>query len=178
MAKLGKFILYMLFFFVSIVVLFPKVNAYYLLEEYLQKEKIVFSQEKVSEHNFGLQITNTHLSYESIEVADIQSIQLKIFGFYNKLVIHDVKINSIASGWFPATIKEVDIAYSVINPLKISGFVKGEFGNAKLTFSLLELKLIVTMQVSKKMLTTYAKTLRKMKKEKNGAYSYEQIIKF
>ena len=173
MVKVLKTIGFSLFFIASIMFFLPKTNFYYLVENELKKQNIVISNETIIESGFKLDIKDADVFFNSIKSAKVKDIEITSLLFYNSVDITDVKLYALAGSFFPTKIQNITFRYTILNPLNININANGGFGKAKATFSIVDKRLHLTINPSKKMLKRYKKTLRFLTKNKDGAYSYD-----
>jgi len=170
--SIGKFF-FLIFLFLAMLLFFlPKENLYFFAEKELAKKGVVISKEEVKDKGFTFEMHHAHLSVSSIESAVVSDLSLSLYLFYNKLHIDSIYLASSLKSFLPLAIKEVDVVYSIVNPLVVEIETKGDFGKAKGDFSLVDKKLTIILKPSKLMRQKYRGTLRNLKKLKNGEYSY------
>jgi len=173
MVKILKLFGFIILFFLALSYVTPKVNFYYLLEKKLQKQKIILSDEQIKDKGFTLNIKNTKVFYDSIESAKVEKINITTLFFFNYISIKNVKLSGIASSFIPINIKNIDVSYSIFNPINISISASGDFGESTGSFNLLDNNLNISINPSKLTLTKYKKTLKYLEKNQDGAYSYD-----
>ena len=174
--KLLRFLAYTLFFMLALIFFTPKISFYYFLEEQIKPMGVIVSSEELTDSGFSLNIQNADVSFKAIESANIQNTNIKIFGLYNSVSINDISLSSTASSFVPLKIQSADIRHSIFNPLNVSADIVGEFGEAELTFNILQRRVFMKLLPSKVMLKSYKSTLRNLKKDKNGEYVYDKTF--
>lgn len=177
MVKFFKFFLFVFLFFASLIYFFPKINGYYLLENELQKYKVVLSDEDVKDRGFSLEIEHANLSFESIQSAHVEKVTVTTLGIYNSLHVEDIRLLDVASSFIPLKVQNIDVRYSIMDPFNILGEAKGEFGELTLKLHVKDQKVSIILNPSKLMLGQYKNTLNYMRKNSKGEYVYEQNIK-
>ncbi len=176
MVKLSKVFAYIIFFVLALIFFIPKASVYYFGEKELLQEKVILSGEEIVDSGFSLQLNHTKISYDSIESANVESINIKMFLLYNSLSVNNIELTSIASSFVPLHIDRLDVAYTVFNPLNIVAKAHGEFGEATAEVNLLDRNISVVLVPSEQMLKKYRGTLRKLKKNKDGEYEYDKTF--
>ena len=174
--KLMKFLAYLLFFVVALAMFMPKSSFYFLLEENLKKFNVVVSNEELSSDIFSLYIHNLELTTKGIDSALIKEADVTLLVFYNHLALRDIQLSSIIEAYAPSKVKNLDVKYSVINPLEVELEASGEFGKVYGTFNIQTRSLELSLKPSKKMLREYKKTMRFLKKSENGEYIYAKTF--
>jgi len=176
MVKIFKFLGYVLFFLGALVFFMPKSSTYYYVEHELKKHKIIFSKEELVDNGLSLQVNNSSLSYDGIDVAEIKRMNVKIFGLYNSIKIEDIILTSFASSFLPIKIDSLELSYTIVNPLQVNAYASGEFGSAQAMLYILDRNVSAVVIPSKLMLQKHKKTLSMMKKQKNGEYNYDKTF--
>ncbi len=176
--KIFKFFAYTLFFLAVLIYFTPKVNLYYLLEHKLKEKSIVINDEEVSDNGLSLSIKDATINLKSIQSAKIKEIKIKVFGLYNNVSLTDISLASVVATMVPTKIQSISLSYSVIDPLHLVASAVGEFGDAHLSFGVVDGVLHMELHPSKKMLSSYRQTLRNLIKSKEGAYTYDKTFKF
>ena len=82
----------------------------------------------------------------------------------------------MASSFVPLKIADVNIKYTIFNPLFITGISHGEFGEASLNIDILKRKVRLKLIPSKIMKQKYRTTLRNLKKNADGEYIYDKNL--
>lgn len=176
MKKIALVLLSISVFMLFLLYLLPKENLYYLLEQNLKKESVIFSNEKLHDRGLQLEVRDATLFYKGIESADIGKIGFNFFLLYNAVVFKEIKVATIAESFMPLNVKSIELKYTVFDPVRIRGKAEGEFGEADIFLHLLEKKIRVILLPSAIMLQKYKNSLKKFKKSENGEYVYEQNI--
>ena len=176
--KLSKVFGYILFFLLALMYFTPKVNLYYFLEKELSEKNIVIDDEQIIDNGFSLSVTDAKLNVKSIESATVEEINVKVFALYNSISLENIKLSSVAASMVPIDVSNVNITYTIFNPLYITADAVGGFGEAEINFSILDMALHLDLKPSKNMLSSHSSTLRNLKKSKEGDYSYDKIFKF
>ncbi|MCK4737466.1 MAG: hypothetical protein KAT10_02825 [Sulfurimonas sp.] len=176
MVKVQKFFAYFIFFIFALIYFVPKTSIYYFIEKELKNYEIVISNEELQESSFNLHITGGTVSVKSIESANIDQADMKIYGLYNTIELQEIVLSKTVSSFLPSKIKNATVSYTVFNPTNIQVKASGEFGEADAQYNLLNKTLYLKLKPSKKMLTKYRSTLNSLKKSENGEYIYEQNI--
>jgi hypothetical protein len=172
--KLLIFLAFVAFTILSIMYLAPKENIYYALENQFKKFDIINSNEKIKDTGFKLELSDSELSFKSISSVNIKLMDIKIFAFYNSVILRDITLSQAVDSFVPVKIKEIKITYSIINPLNITIYEIGDNGEARGSFSLTDMKLHMVFKPSKLMLRRYANSLREFKKSVDGDYIYDK----
>ena len=176
MVRLLYFVAYSLFFIFALLFFIPKVSLYHQLEKELQKQKLVFSNEEAIDKPFALTLHDIDVSYDSIESAKVQNAEIALFVIFNHINIENIELSDMAASFLPLKIESLDIKYTLLNPLKIFGSSRGEFGEASATLNILDRNISVIVVPSELMKKNYAKTLRTLKKNAEGSYEYAKTF--
>ena len=172
--RLLKFFAYLLFFVVALMFFMPKVSLYHFAETQIKPFGVIFSNERVEDSGFTLKIEDTSVSMKKIPSAEIEMIEMKIWGVYNTIDIKNIVLSKAVKSFAPINIDKINVSYTILNPLNITAYAEGGFGVAKATVDIVERKLHVDMEPSKIMKKKYRQTLRNLKKTKGGGYTYDE----
>jgi len=172
MVKISKIFAYFIFFILALIYFLPKLNLYYYLENELQNYKVILTEKAKEDTGFSLKLKEADIFYDSIEVAKVENINLKIFVLHNTMQVKNVKLSNLTSSFMPEDIKQIDIRYSIINPLNIVAHINGGFGVANINFNVLDKNVSVDLTPSKLMLQRYQNTLRNFTKTGDKEYKY------
>ncbi len=106
----------------------PKHELYYKLEQELEKNGVVISDEKFTNTILGVKIENANIYVKGINVAHIKSIDLDIFFLFNSLTIDNVTTDKSIQNFVPKNINYAKAVFSILKPYKISIDANGSFG--------------------------------------------------
>ena len=174
--KIVLFFAYFAFFILALIYFTPKVSTYYLLETKIEVFDVVVSSEKLTDNGFSLSIDNANISVKSIDSANIGSAIVKVFGIYNLIDLNNITLSNTAKSFVPLHVDNVNIVYSILNPLSVRGYGVGEFGEFDANFNLLDRDLYLLLKPSKKMLINYKSSLKNLNKNDNGEYIYDKTF--
>ena len=175
--KLMKFFAYFFFFIGALAVFIPKSSVYYFLEQNIKQFEVVISNETLNSSIVSLNIENLEVSAKGIDSALIEEADITLLLFYNKLHFTNIKLSSIVEAYLPSKINNLEITYTLFNPLVVSVNAAGGFGDASGTLNIMERAVNITLKPSKKMLKRYKKSMRMLKKSENGEYVYAKTFK-
>jgi hypothetical protein len=176
MVKFLRYCIYFILFFLAFLFFLPKENLYFALEKELKTEAVVIYDESIHERLFGVEIEHAFLNAQSIDIAEIQEIDILLLGLYNSVELQGILLSEISANFFPKKIEKVTLRYSIMHPLSLSIQASGEFGVIDGRYSLENKMLTVKLQPSKLLLKSYRRTLRFFKKSKDGEYIYEKTL--
>ncbi len=172
--KLFKYIIYFLFFIVIFALFIPKSNLYFLLQKEIKQYKVELITSDIENKYFALNLKNTNIKYENINVGTISNINFATYIFKTDLEIKNIKLDSMISKFIPAKINSVNLNYSVLAPDKIN--IKTVFKGGSCTGYIDTLQKVVKLNIklSKKLKSKYRLTVMMLKKDKiEGDYTYE-----
>ncbi|MDF1877752.1 hypothetical protein JHD47_07975 [Sulfurimonas sp. SAG-AH-194-L11] len=167
-----KFLAYTLFFIFALMVFIPKSSVYYLLEEKIKNFDVVISKETLKENIFSLGVKNLNLSFKDIEVGVVDEADIELLLFYNRLHFKKIQLSSLVKAYLPSKVEELQITYTIFNPLVLKVEGRGEFGEIDAAFDILKRSLRVQLHPTNMMLKRYKKSMRMFKKSKDGVYIY------
>jgi len=167
-----KYVLYLLFFIVTLIFFLPKENLYYLLEKKLVERNIIISKENIENKRFSFSINAPTVFYNEMEVLKIADINIVTSLITSNINMNNIKITSEFKSFIPENIDFIEMKYSIFNPLIVEWNSKGEFGILMGEVDLLKSRLTFHLKASKKMESLYKNILIQMKLEQ-GEYVYE-----
>lgn len=175
MKKILKLFLYLLAFIVFFILFLPKESFYNLLEEKLEKNQIVVSNETKKEKLFSFSVMNVDIFYQGINMAKVDDITFKTYLFQTKVIFKNINFLDTLSSFAPTPINEVIFEHSILDVNKINIKSSGTFGEVIGNIDILEREIRIELNASTLMKNSYSKLLRYMKLE-NERYVY--VYKF
>ncbi len=119
-------------FLFFLLILAPKEEIYYKIEQELEKNGIVISGENFNDNLYGFSITNAYIYFKDIKIAKVKSLDFKILFLYNRLFIEEITtdraIGEMAGNMIPKEINSIDATFSIMKPYKIAIDANGSFG--------------------------------------------------
>ena len=168
-----KFFAYLLLVLFLVIFFLPKVNLYYKAEQILQNYKLTVSAEKLTDNGFSFKINDGVVYFDDLAVAKIGEISLTSLLFYNRIDVKPFSFSKDMQQFVPLRVDNLNITYTIINPVNISIAASGEFGSLKGDISLLDKNISLLLKPSKTLLNKRVFWLRQMKKDSQGGYHYE-----
>lgn len=112
----------------SILVLMPKQEFYYKLEEELAKHEIKLNEEKISEGFFSVRLNQVTVYFKGIPVATIEEVNLCTLLFYSSLELQSLHVDDSLKTMVPQETKKAILSHSILSPLDVSVEASGSFG--------------------------------------------------
>ncbi len=172
--RISLFFAYCLFFLLALMYFTPKKSVYFLFESEIKKYQVLISNEKITDKGFSLELQNTDLFIKSIKSAHAKEVNIKIFALYNSLTLQEIQLSSALASFMPLYIEELRFSYSLLNPLNITLYGVGEFGEAEGVFHILHKRLHVKVNPSDLMKKQYKNSMKELQKSQEGEYSYDK----
>ena len=119
-----KIFIFLTGFLMGIIFFMPKDNLYYTAQKYLAKENIYINSSV--KNGAVLDLKNGKVYQNGIDFASFKNIKIMPFLFFNKITAEDIKINLQN-----LNIDNLNITYSVINPIKV--YINGSSNFGKIT---------------------------------------------
>lgn len=176
--KIGWFMVYVGLFCVALLCFLPKEHLYYYAAKEARSVGIELSSKKMQEDCFDMEFQGSELYWKSLKVADVETIAVHPWLFYNTLELREIGLAGVASSFAPLKVERFRAVYSLVHPLSIRAKALGEFGDAAIEFGLSSKNLRIVLNPSEIMRTKYAATLKNFQKLEEGAYLYEQNLSF
>jgi len=171
-----KFIAYLLFFLLALIVFLPKESLYYLAENQIKQFDIIVSNESVKEQVLSLKIENLELSLKGIESATMESMDIELLLLYNVIEIKNISLSSVVDDYLPSRIERAKLFYTPFNPFILKATGEGEFGSFHASFNIVERNVTLILLPTKMMQKKYKKLLKQFKKSKTGEYIYAKAL--
>ncbi|HEO98632.1 MAG: hypothetical protein JW682_01125 [Campylobacterales bacterium] len=122
----------------AVIVMMPKQELYYLLEQELAKKDIKISSEKISEGWFSLSLKEPSVYVKGIKVATVEEIDIFTLLFYSRASLKGLLLDSSLERFAPGQIDQSILTQSVLNPFKVAISGNGAFGEAEGSVNLKE----------------------------------------
>ena len=176
MVKIAKFFGYLFFFLAMVLFFLPKVELFYLAEKQLEPLKVVISNEKLHDSGFSLDLQDAKVYFEGIESANIEQLKISPWVFINRVTLKNIRLSHAAKSFVPLDVEFLELSYHLFNPVAVNIYAKGGFGELRGKLDLINTSVTLSLNPSSKMTKEYAHTLRNLKKEKTGEYSYAKDL--
>ena len=112
----------------GLVILMPKQELYYKLEEALLTQEIALNEEKIEEGFFGIILKNVSVYAKGIHVASIEEVNLFTLLFYSRAEITMLRVDDSLKTIVPQEIQKAVLRHSVLAPFSLSVEAIGSFG--------------------------------------------------
>ena len=123
-----SFIVFLVAWF-AIVVLIPKQEFYYKLEEELAKHEIKLNEKKIKEGFFSLNLEQVTVYFKGIPVATIEKVKLCTLLFYSNVELEELQVDDSLKSMVPQETKKALLSHSILAPLEVSVEASGSFGS-------------------------------------------------
>jgi hypothetical protein len=172
MKKLLKILAYFVVMLALIIFFSPKINLYYLFEEFAVEQNIYISDEKASDNGLSLNISHAKVYLDELFLAEAEETTLSMWLVYNSFEATNIELNEGFSDFMPAVIKRINVKYHIFNPTLLS--LKGESGDSFFygDVDLLERIIQIHLRLGSQSEKRFSSSLRALKKEEGG-YVYE-----
>lgn len=168
MRLLVKIFTYLILTLLIVIVLLPKTQGYYYLENVLKKQNIIISNETNSDLGLSFHINNANIYYNKMKVCKLEKSFILFTLFYNHLNISDVKISNDFAQFIPQNIENISFSHHIFLPHKISMHANGDFGLMNGWVDLWERKIYILLKPSAKLITNSSFILQSFKKTPDG----------
>ncbi len=133
----------------AILVLMPKQEFYYKLEEELAKHEIKLNEEKMNEGFFSLTLKQVSVYFKGINVATIEEVNLFSLLFYSSMELQVLQVDDSLKAMVPQETQKAVIRHSVLSPFELSVDASGSFGSMAGSIDLSERKVHLDFNESK-----------------------------
>ncbi len=170
-----KFIIFLTIFYIAFIALMPKENLYYTLKNRLKAERVVLTEDRISDNLIALKGEKVSLFYDGIKSVEADEFSVMALGVYNKIDLLNVGAAKDLKNMFGFSADEVNITYALWHYKKALISASGDFGSIEGTLELssgvLKLLLDPSLAFEKSPL------IRQYFKKSEEGYTYESKIK-
>jgi len=161
-------------FLLLVIAIAPKENIYFLLEQQLNKNKVIISEESFNDKLLSIDLNSLNIYYDDIFVSYCKNINIDMFLLYNSVKLETIKIDKRLKKLALFDIQSIQIVYSIFNPLNILIDANSDIGNFYGKISLFDRVIKVIYKPNKN--KSINKNIIKKFKKVNGEYIYEKAI--
>lgn len=111
-----------------VLVLMPKQELYYKLEEELAKNDIKINEQNIEEGLFSLTIKEATVYVKGIKLASIEKIHFFTLLFYNKIELQSLLLDDSLKTMAPVRTDTALLSQMIVSPANIKVDAKGLFG--------------------------------------------------
>jgi len=122
----------------AILVLMPKQEFYYKLEEELAKYEIKLNEKKMNEGFFSLNLEQVTVYFKGIPVATIEEVNLCTLLFCSSIELQALHVDDSLKTMVPQKTQKAVIMHSILSPLELAVDASGSFGALTGTIDLSE----------------------------------------
>ena len=124
-----KILLVLTVFWLGILVLMPKQELYYKLEEVLDKYEVRLNEAEVSEGFFSLNLKQVNVYVKDIKVASIEEVSLFSLLFYSSMEVKSLRVDDSLKNMIPEETKSAFLRHTILSPWEVSVEASGSFGS-------------------------------------------------
>lgn len=143
-----SFMVFMVAWF-AILILMPKEEFYYKLEEELAKHEIKLNEEKINEGLFSLTLKHVTVYFKGINVATIEKVELLTLLFYSSIELRSLHVDDSLKAMVPQETQKALLVHSILSPLEVLVDASGSFGSVTGAIDLNERKVRLDFNESK-----------------------------
>ena len=134
-----------------LVILMPKQELYYKLEEALHSQEIALNEVEIEESLFGISLKNVSVYVKGINVASIEEVKLFTLIFYSSVEVKELHMDDSLKNMVPQETQKAVLRHSVMAPFFVSVEALGSFGSMSGEINLNERKVHLDFNESKKL---------------------------
>jgi len=128
MQMVKKSVLALVLIWLAIVILMPKQEIYYKLEEALDSYEVRLNEEKKSEGLFSLNLKGVTVYVKGINVATIEEVNFFTLLFYSSVEVQSLVVDDSLKTMIPQETRSAVLKHSISFPLDVSVAASGSFG--------------------------------------------------
>lgn len=162
-----KRLLYVLYVLVIAIVLIPKEKMFYTLEGVLAENQIFLSNETLNNRLISLDIDDTQVMADHLNVALIKQMRLIPWIVYNRFSMSEIEVSPQFRTFFPGKVDNVLVSYSILHPLSLNIRANGDFGSCEGSADLITRAVRIVFTPTPK-LRNYPLLVLKLHQEKEG----------
>ena len=134
---------------IAIIVLMPKREFYYKLEEELAKHDVILNEESIDEGLFSLNLNQVTVYFKGINVATIEEVKLATLLLYSCIELRSIEVDDSLKTMVPQNTKQASASHSVLSPMEVLVDASGSFGSMSGSIDLSERKVRLDFNESK-----------------------------
>ncbi|MFT7879461.1 MAG: hypothetical protein ABXS91_03615 [Sulfurimonas sp.] len=138
MQMVKKIVTVIVVLWLAVIVMMPKQEIYYLLEQELAKNDIKISSEKIGEGWFTFTLKEPSIYVKGIKVATVKEIELFTLLFYTRGTLEGLQLDPSLERFAPREIDHAVVTHSVVNPMNMIIDANGLFGEAAGSVNVME----------------------------------------
>lgn len=151
MQMVKKSLLVLIVAWLGIIVLMPKQEIYYKLEEALDAYEVTLNEEMKNEGLFSLNLKGVTVYVKGINVATIEEVNLFTLLFYSSVELRSLLVDDSLKAMIPEETTNAVLRHSILSPLDVSVTASGSFGALTGNIDLNERKVHLDFNESKKL---------------------------
>jgi hypothetical protein len=161
-----KFLIAVVIIWLALIVLMPKTQMYYKLEETLAKQDVKMNERSIKEGWFSLDIKGLDVYAKGIKMATVEEVNFFTLLFYTDVNINGVVLDDLLKGVVPTKIDEAQLNHAIWDPMHVNIDANGAFGSLEGKVMLGERNLRLDFNDSKGIENLQSK----LKKDEKGWY--------
>ena len=114
----------------ALLVLMPKEELYFKLEQALAEKGIKINEKSIDEGLFTLTLNEADVYAKGIKIASIEKTSFFTLLFYTKVALGKVQIDESFKNMLPTQIEEATATHGIWNPMHVEIHAQGGFGAA------------------------------------------------
>jgi len=170
-----KFLIFALIGYLSFIALMPKENLYYTLVNKLKQERVVITQESLSDNLISLKGKNALVFYDGIESIQAEKFTISSYLLFNKVKIFNVSASEDLKKMFGFSADFVKISYVIWNYKSVDISAIGDFGKLRGDINLETMEVKLMLEPSEEF--QKSPLLNQYFKKSEEGYIYESKIK-
>lgn len=130
MQMVKKTLILLAVIWLALLVLMPKKELYFKLEQTLAQQGIKINEKSIDEGMFTLTLNESDVYAKGIKIASIEKTTFFTLLFYTKVELDKLQIDESLQRMLPTQIEVMTLSHAVWNPVNVSVHAQGAFGAA------------------------------------------------
>jgi len=111
-----------------LIILMPKQELYYKLEQELNKNDIIINEKRIEEGLFSLTLYDSDVYIKGIKLATVKKIEFLTFLAYTRILLEELYLDDSLKSMFPTQIDKAKFIHTALNPIYVDISSEGSFG--------------------------------------------------
>jgi len=169
-----KFFSFVIIFTFVFIIFLPKEQLFNKVVNIAYENKVYLKDYTFNEDLIRSDIKDMNIIYDGINIVNIKNISIQALLIQNNINISNIEIDASLNSFVPSEIQNININYTIFNPLILKANINSKLYSVKIDFDILSMQINAVFKTSKFFRTKYKKLIKELKYDKNiKDYTYE-----